>query len=728
VCVGVHVHEEPAGLHATLASLEEDAGPAYELVVLGDGPDAPTAAALLALRDVRQNSTVEPCGPAACFNRLAAGCDADVVVLLESGATVAADWLARLLAALAADPRNGLAGPSTNRSWNEQCVSDEQAAALGNALRTLEPLYSLGDFCYAVRREVVEAIGAADEGYGLGPCWEMDYNVRAARGGFRGVWACGAYVRRAPFTSRRAREEPALFEASRRRYQDRFCGLRLRGERTDYEPHCRGDACEHFAPASPPAYAVARDPVPLVTCVMPTRDRADFALQAIRYFQRQDYPARELLVVDDGTDRLESRLPDDGRIRYIRSPTGESIGGKRNRACAEAHGELIAQWDDDDWYAPARLRRQIEPLLADEADLTALAAGVFFDLPRWEFWRCSERLHRRLFVEDVHGGTLVFRKRIWEQIGRYPNASLAEDAAFLRHAVRRRARLRRLPNDGLYVYLRHAHNSWSFTLGSHLDPSGWTRVDEPPFPAADRAFYVAHSTTPGATRVVTLPLVSCILPTADRRAFVAQALEYYRRQDYENRELIVLDDGEDAIEDLIPNDDSIRYVRLDRRLVLGAKRNRACELASGALLAHWDDDDWSASRRLTYQVEALERVGADACGLSQQLYYDASRREAWLYRYPPSARRWLAGNALLYRRSLWESNRFPEIGVGEDTRFIFAARRSRLVELDDHTWYVALIHPYNTSRKRTEGAQWNRVPVDDVERILGEDLAFYASP
>lgn len=727
VCVGVHVHEQPGGLRATIASLASDRGPSYDLVLLGDGPDAETSAALLEL-GLPADSTVEPQGGAACFNRLAAASGADVVVLLESGATVASDWLERLLAALATDPRNGLAGPSTNRSWNEQSVgSREDADALGAAVRTLEPLYSLADFCYVVRREVVEEVGPADEGYGLGPCWEMDYNVRAARAGWRGVWACGAYVERAPFTARRTRAEAELFEASRRRYQDRFCGLRVRGERSDYEPHCRGDACEHFAPvASPPNHAVAREPVPLVSCIMPTRDRADFALQAIRYFQRQDYPARELVVVDDGTDRLQERLPDDGRVSYLRAPRGESIGAKRNRGIADAHGELVAQWDDDDWYAPSRLRRQVEPLLADEADVTALAAGVFFDLPRWEFWTCSPRLHRRLFVEDVHGGTLVFRKRIWEQIGRYPDASLAEDAAFLRHAVRRRARLRRLPNDGLFVYVRHARNSWSFALGSYLDAAGWQRADEPAFPAADRAFYADRSSTPEATPVAVLPLVSCILPTADRRPFVAQALEYYARQDYRNRELIVLDDGEDSVEDLIPDDDSIRYVRLDRRLVLGAKRNRACELAGGSLLAHWDDDDWSAPRRLGYQVEALERSGADACGLTRQLYYNAGRREAWLYRYPPSARRWLAGNALLYRRTLWEHNRFPEIGVGEDTRFIFSARRAQLHELDDNTWHVALIHPHNTSRKRTTSSLWQRVPVEEVEQLLGDDLAFYS--
>lgn len=254
MCVGIHVHAEPQRLSATLSSVRANTPPGYELVLLPDGPDALTEAALRRLHNLSQSGTTEARGAAACFNRLAVSSAAEIVVLLESGSQVGPCWLEHLLSALDADPRNGLAGPTTNLAWNEQCVyprsgttlaevartAQEALVQFGSEVRTLEPLYSLADFCYVVRREVVEAIGAADEGYGLGPCWEMDYNIRAARAGFRGVWACAAYVHRAPFTLRRRQQEVWLFEASKHRYQDKFCGLRLRHERTDYELHCWG--------------------------------------------------------------------------------------------------------------------------------------------------------------------------------------------------------------------------------------------------------------------------------------------------------------------------------------------------------------------------------------------------------------------------------------------------------------------------------------------------------
>jgi glycosyltransferase involved in cell wall biosynthesis len=749
VLVGVHVHAEPDRLLATLRALAGPSRRRHDVLLLPDGPDRPTRRALAAL-DLPRSTSQEPLGPPACFNRLAAASDAEVVILLESGSVPGPSALDRLVDALERDPSAGLAGPSTNSAWNEQCLfpragggpadvartARQAAQHYGSLTRTLEPLHNLADFCLAVRRETIEAIGGADEGYGLGPCWEMEYGIRAARAGFRGLWVCGAYVWRAPFTTRRQGEEHRRFEASRRRYQDSVCALRLRGERDEYEPHCRGEECEHFAPrelitlrrplvaAAPEAPVVPRvSEPPIVSCVMPTRNRAEFALHAVRLFQRQDWERSELLVVDDGDDDLERRLPSDPRIRYLRAPRGESIGAKRNRACGQARGAFIAQWDDDDWYGSRRLSVQVAPLLAGRADMTGLLTPIFFELEGWRFWTCSPPLHRRLFTENVHGGTLVFARRVWDRLARYPNASLAEDAAFLLRARARGARLERVDGRDVFVYVRHGRNSWRFRCGEYLDRGGWQRAPEPPFPPEDRAFYAARSPAAGASGQ---PLVSCLMPTADRRAWVANAIEYFLRQDYPNRELLVLDDGEDRIADLVPADPRIRYVPLDRRLVLGEKRNRACELARGEIVLHWDDDDWQAPHRVRYQVEELERHGAAICGPTRVLHFDPAAGQAWLYEYPARGRQWVAGNALCYRKEAWQSNRFAPVQVGEDTRFLWSPRAPKPLVLGDHRFFAALVHTGNTSRKPTRGAYWHPRPLEEVRTLLGADWSRYA--
>src|SRR5687767_5294161 len=95
VCVGIHVHAEAERLRATLASVRTNTAPPIEILLLPDGPDQATRAGLARISDLPQAGTAEPLGPPACFNRLATHSDADVLVLLESGALVGPEWLAR---------------------------------------------------------------------------------------------------------------------------------------------------------------------------------------------------------------------------------------------------------------------------------------------------------------------------------------------------------------------------------------------------------------------------------------------------------------------------------------------------------------------------------------------------------------------------------------------------------------------------------------------------------
>jgi glycosyltransferase involved in cell wall biosynthesis len=223
-----------------------------------------------------------------------------------------------------------------------------------------------------------------------------------------------------------------------------------------------------------------RGAVPLISCIMPTADRRAFVSLSLRTFQAQDWPNRELIIVDDGHDAVGDLVAGTAGVRYLRLPKRVSIGAKRNLACAEARGELIVHWDDDDWYGPARLSWQAAPIVAGQADITGLENRFVLQLPGGDFWTTRRELHQRMFVGDVHGGTLMFRRSLFAEGLRYPEVNLAEDAAFLRDAMRRGRRLARLENPGLFVYVRHGRNAWQFEVGRFLDPSGWEAVAAPP--------------------------------------------------------------------------------------------------------------------------------------------------------------------------------------------------------------------------------------------------------
>jgi glycosyltransferase involved in cell wall biosynthesis len=213
---------------------------------------------------------------------------------------------------------------------------------------------------------------------------------------------------------------------------------------------------------------------------MPTADRRAFVSLSLRAFLAQDWPNRELIIVDDGRDAVGDLVAGTAGVRYLRLPQRASIGTKCNLACAEARGELIAYWDDDDWYAPARLSWQAAPIVAGEADVTGLENQFVLQLPAGDFWTTRRELHQRMFVGDVHGGTLMFRRSLFAEGLRYPEVNLAEDAAFLRDAMHRGRRLARLDNPGLFLYVRHGRNAWQFEVGRFLDPAGWEAVAGPP--------------------------------------------------------------------------------------------------------------------------------------------------------------------------------------------------------------------------------------------------------
>src|SRR6185437_3246258 len=78
-----------------------------------------------------------------------------------------------------------------------------------------------------------------------------------------------------------------------------------------------------------------------------------------------------------------------------------------------------------------------------------------------------------------------------------------------------------------------------------------------------------HAYADSITPPTSGPLVSCIMPTRDRRKFVKLALQCFDKQDYFPRELIIVDDGNDAVEDLVFQHPQVRYIRLTKQYSIG---------------------------------------------------------------------------------------------------------------------------------------------------------------
>ncbi len=106
-------------------------------------------------------------------------------------------------------------------------------------------------------------------------------------------------------------------------------------------------------------------PPPEITVVIPTRDRRELLPLTLRNGLEQRGVELEVVVVDDGSTTSVADLvqeANDDRLRLLRNPTPLGVSRARNQGIEVARGEWVAFLDDDDLWAPDKLRLQLDAI------------------------------------------------------------------------------------------------------------------------------------------------------------------------------------------------------------------------------------------------------------------------------------------------------------------------------------------------------------------------------
>jgi glycosyltransferase involved in cell wall biosynthesis len=203
------------------------------------------------------------------------------------------------------------------------------------------------------------------------------------------------------------------------------------------------------------------------------------------------------------------------------------------------------------------------------------------------------------------------------------------------------------------------------------------------------------------------PLISCLCPTADRRWCMARCIQSFQAYTYENLEMIVLDDGDDPIKDMIPDDPRVRYFYELPKKNHGQKMNRCCELALGEYMIVHDSDDLYPSYRVSIQTQPLiDNPEMLVSGTSVQYCYLDKKA----YRYQSNG--WLA--AIAFPKSEWvKQGGFKELPAGADWRFQQVIKPNQRVDLVDPTLVLSCIHTTNAGR-RSLNRLYTPVPWDTI--------------
>ncbi len=154
-------------------------------------------------------------------------------------------------------------------------------------------------------------------------------------------------------------------------------------------------------------------------------------------------------------------------------------------------------------------------------------------------------------------------------------------------------------------------------------------------------------------------LVSIVVPTMDRCAMLAEAIESCRRQTYQQLEVLVVDGGTDGTEAYVRGlqDPRIVYVKQPPGQGMMAAFNLGFDRARGDYLTWSSDDDIYFPEAIAVLVDALERD--PGVGLVYAHYDKVDAQGKFLSHGRVEDPDWLdrdncIGHCLLYRREVYE--------------------------------------------------------------------------
>jgi glycosyltransferase involved in cell wall biosynthesis len=166
------------------------------------------------------------------------------------------------------------------------------------------------------------------------------------------------------------------------------------------------------------------------------------------------------------------------------------------------------------------------------------------------------------------------------------------------------------------------------------------------------------------------PLISCLCITRDRVPFLRRAIQCFRDQRYLNKELVIVFENDDlSTKKFLKQVSDKNILKIETvassNLTLGELRNLSIRKCNGEYFCQWDDDDWSHSKRLEFQMDVIQKSQKPACVMMHWLVFDTSENQAYI----SYGRPW-EGSILCEKSLITEEHKYENIKRGEDKNII----------------------------------------------------------
>ena len=139
---------------------------------------------------------------------------------------------------------------------------------------------------------------------------------------------------------------------------------------------------------------------PLVSVVIPTKNRKNLLSMAINSVLNQTYKNIQLIVQDnnstDGTADVMAKFQEDEKVEYFRESRDLTMTENWNTGYQHVRGDYFVRLDDDNVYANNFIESSLRAIKTNNLDLVTFSA-VYLDLPNGLFG--EDYLH---FEADDH--------------------------------------------------------------------------------------------------------------------------------------------------------------------------------------------------------------------------------------------------------------------------------------------------------------------------------------
>jgi GT2 family glycosyltransferase len=165
---------------------------------------------------------------------------------------------------------------------------------------------------------------------------------------------------------------------------------------------------------------------PLVSYVIITRDRMNEVIGCLSSVRAQDYPHKQIVVVDNGStddsaSAIRTKCPE---ANLIVLGSNYGVSGGRNRGVASAAGEICVFIDDDARFADAQATRRIVGYFERNEKLACLALKICDPSTGLEDYRAIPRADKRRMEHDYPcayfcGAGFALRREVLLEVGMF---------------------------------------------------------------------------------------------------------------------------------------------------------------------------------------------------------------------------------------------------------------------------------------------------------------------